>query len=146
MEEGRDAEGQAPSLAPDPVGLALTSIGAGATTGAACITAGALTLRLLQARGAAGDERTGFTVIASTALTGLLLAAATGWLRTRAINDRWRRGVAAAMSAFGAALLAVVATPADVLGGTPGVGTYTVILLIAVLLFHRAAARAARAS
>lgn len=129
----------------DPVGTAVASIGAGATSGAAVMTAGVLLVRLLQR----GDPQNlgaqpGTLILGSSVFLGLVVAAATGWVSTRSIPDTWRRGVTAALCVFGAVLLAVVATAADMIGGAPAVGVYAGFLFVAAAITHGIARRAAR--
>ena len=129
----------------DPVGTAVASIGAGATSGAAVMTAGVLLVRLLQS----GDPQNlaaqpGTWILGSSVFLGLVVAAATGWLSTRAIPDPWRRGVTAALCVFGAVLLAVVATVADMIGGAPALSVYAGILAVAAGATHGLARGAAR--
>ena len=126
----------------DPVGTALFSIGAGASTGAALMTGGVATLRYLQAAGEP-DPALAFGIITASALCGIVAAAASGWLHTRRIDDRWRRGVTGAVSVFGAVLLAIVATPVDTLAGPTGLVIYVAALVAALLYFHRLAGHAA---
>ena len=128
----------------DPVGTALASIGAGATTGAAVMTGGVLALRLLQARDVSSmSTEGGSLLLAGSALAGLIAAVATGWLRTRAIDDVWRRGVTGAVSAFGSVLLALGSAVADMVAGPLGVAVYFALLLAAAVAAHQAARRAA---
>jgi hypothetical protein len=75
---------------------------------------------------------------------GIVAAVATGWLRTRSIDDLWRRGVTAGVAVFGAAILAVFATLADLVGGTVGLACYLLLLCVAAARTHRTAGRAAR--
>jgi hypothetical protein len=129
----------------DPVGTAVASIGAGATSGAAVMTAGVLLVRLLQR----GDPQNlaaqpGTWILGSSVFVGLAVAAATGWLSTRAIPDPWRRGVTAALCVFGAVLLAVVATAADMIGGARALSVYAGILFVTAGATHHLARAAAR--
>lgn len=125
----------------DPVGRALFSIGAGATTGAVLMTGGVGLVRYLQAGGQPSPDLA-FGIFTGSALGGVAVAAASGWVHTRRIDDRWRRGVTAAVSVFGAVLLATVAIPVDLLAGGAGLGIYVVALVAAVAYFHRLAAAA----
>lgn len=120
----------------DPVGTALAAIGAGATTGATIFTGGVLALRVLQAGGEAPPEQTA-PLLTATMFAGIVAAAGSGWITTRAIGDLWRRGVTAAVSVFGAVLLAVAATMADQIAGVVGVSAYCATLFIASLYMHR---------
>lgn len=130
----------------DPVGTALASIAAGATTGAAIITAGAIVLRTAQARSAAVlSLDTGFAILSATLILGIVAATASGWLLARTITDTWRRGVIAALSVFGASLLALVAAAADLLAGRVGLAAYGTTL-VAATIYARTMARRARAS
>lgn len=128
----------------DPVGTALASIGVGAAAGAAVITGGALTLRLLQAGTVSTvSDETGPLLLGGSALAGLVTAVATGWLHTRAIDDVWRRAVTGAVSAFGAVLLALGTTVTDLVAGPGGMALYLAALLATAVAAHRAVGRAA---
>jgi hypothetical protein len=128
----------------DPVGTALWSIGAGATTGATVMTVGVLVVRLLQVRDPALSVDVSAQVLTTSVFVGLVAAVATAGLRTRAVPDPWRRGVTAAVAVFGAALVAVVATAADTIAGWQGLAAYLVLLFAAAVFTHRQAARAAQ--
>ncbi len=130
----------------DPVGTAVGSIGAGATSGAVLMTAGVFVLRLLQSGDPASvTPDVGGAILSTAVSTGLLTAVAVAWLRSRRIDDTWRRGVTAAVSVFGTVILSVLAAPIDTVAGVAGLGTYLVALLIGAVASHRAAGRAARA-
>lgn len=130
--------------ASDPVGTALSSIGAGASTGAAVMTSGVLLVRFFQATGSAFTAEQNAAIISASMFVGILAAVATGWLRTRSIADWWRRSVTAAVSVFGAAVLAVFATAADMIGGYVGMACYLALLIAAAWTTHRAAGRSAQ--
>lgn len=104
----------------DPVGTAIASIGAGATTGAACITLGLILFR------AAGPAE---PIIPSALFLGVVAAVVTAWMLSRPIADYFRRGVTAAIGAFTALVLAGLAVPADMLAGLLGLSVYVVVLL-----------------
>jgi hypothetical protein len=126
----------------DPVGTALASIAASSTTGAAAITLGALIVRHLQAPGPdALPPETGGTVVLVSAFVGIVAAAGTGWVLTGAIDDRWRRGVTAAVSVFGAVLASTVALPIDTLLGRNGLFGYFALLVLAAVYAHAVAHR-----
>ena len=128
----------------DPVGTAVGSIGAGATSGAVLMTGGVLVLRLLQSGDPASvSPDVGGAILSTAVSTGLLAAVAVAWLRSRPIDDVWRRGVSAAAAAFGTVILSALAAPVDAVAGSAGLGAYLVALLIATVASHRAAARAA---
>ena len=103
--------------APDPVGRALASIAAGACGGAATVTVGLLLFRwgLTQA-------------LPLILLAGLVVAATTAWALAAGIDDTWRRGVTAALGAFGAMMLAALTAPADIVAGPVGLALYAVLL------------------
>ncbi len=127
----------------DPVGTALAGIGAGATSGAACMTAGVFLLRLVQRGDPESLSRdTSGLFLSATVTIGLLVAIFVGWSLTRSIADGWRRGVAAGMAVFGTVLLTVVAAPMDAAAGVIGLGAYLVVLAIAAARFIGAARRA----
>jgi len=108
------------------------------------MTAGVLAVRLLQARDPALSVDIGPQVLTATVFVGIVAAVVATWLRTRSVPDPWRRGVTAAVSVFGAALVAMVATAADTIAGWPGLAAYSAVLLAATVLTHRQAARAAQ--
>ncbi|HEX9692863.1 MAG TPA: hypothetical protein VGA22_12280 [Gemmatimonadales bacterium] len=129
----------------DPVGTALAAIGAGATTGAVVLTAGVLMLRVLQQHPDGLAEATGGALLTGSMVGGVFGAIVSGWGRTRAIDDYWRRGVTAAVSVLGAALLGVAATAVDQFAGWIGLAVYLVMLLAGSVYTHlRAARNAAR--
>ncbi len=128
----------------DPVGTALAAIGAGSTTGATVMTGGVFAIRLLQATDGISAEGGG-TVITATLFGGIIAAVATGWIRSRPIDDVWRRGVTGAVAVLGAALLAIAATAIDQFSGLVGLGVYGFGLLAATIVLHRLAVRAGRA-
>ena len=130
----------------DPVGTAVLSIGAGATVGTACTTAGVLALRLLQGGDpAALPADVGGMILSVAVSVGLFAAVLTGWFSSRAIDDTWRRGVTAALAVFGTVLLSVLATPIDLVAGPVGLAAYLVVLIVLAVRFLRAARRAAAA-
>ncbi len=109
----------------DPVGTALASIGVGASTGAACITVGLIIFRT------AGPAE---AIIPAGLFVGVVTAVATAWVLSRPIADYFRRGVAAAIGAFAALLLAGLAVPADMVAGIFGLSIY-LVLLVAVCVW-----------
>lgn len=119
----------------DPVGLALGSIGAGATTGAAVVTAGTVALRMLPG-GGSGDVA--FGVLTAGALLGIAAAAACTFAAIGTITDLWRRAVAGAIAAFLAILLGAISAPADRLAGRVGLAIYFFLLIgLAIILWRR---------
>jgi hypothetical protein len=84
-----------------------------------------------------------FYLISITLLLGIATAAATGWGLSKALDDPWRRGVIAALSVFGSALLATLAMPIDLFSGTAGLACYLAALVAAALYANRLARRAA---
>ncbi len=131
---------------PDPIGTALASIGAGAATGAAMMTAGVVVLRTVQrADASALSVDTGFLILSVAVVGGVVAAVASGWLLSRTIHDVWRRGVIAALSVFGASLLTLVAAPADMLAGRLGLVAYLVVLLVGAIGARAVARRAGAA-
>ena len=130
----------------DPVGTALAGIGAGATSGAACMTVGVLLLRLAQQGDPESLARdTGGLLLSATVTVGLLVAIFTAWYLTRPIEDLWRRGVAAGMAVFGTVLLTIVAAPLDAVAGVVGLAAYLLILAVAAVRFVRTARKAGSA-
>jgi hypothetical protein len=125
----------------DPVGTALASIAAGATTGAAAIALGTLMVRMTQQAGASDAPETAAAVLSASLIIGITLAAGTGWMLTAAVEDLWRRGVTAAVSVLGASLLAVVTLPLDALVGQPALLVYASLLAVGAVIATRAARR-----
>ena len=117
----------------DPVGTALASIGAGASTGAACVTVGLIVLR------AAGPAE---AIIPVSLFVGIVVAVATAWILSRPLADYFRRGLTAAIGTFTALLLAGLAVPADMLAGVFGLSVY-LALLVAVSIWAWLKARMA---
>lgn len=126
----------------DPVLRALGGLATGAAAGAAVITTGVLVLRTVQQRGWDAQD-VGFLILSTAALLGIVVAAASGWLLTRGIDELWRRGVTATLAVFGSVMLSLVAMPADSLGGRVGLGLYLSALLAAALYAGTHARRAA---
>ncbi len=126
----------------DPVGLALAAIGSGAFAGAGVITAGIVALRILQHGGAAVQEgrlRPGFEILWISLLAGTFAAVFWAWKLATPISDTWRRGVTAALAAFGGLMLAAVTAPVDMLGGLVGLAFYLVATVSASILLARKA-------
>jgi hypothetical protein len=115
---------------------------AGASTGGAVMTAGVLAVRLAP-HASAEEAATGAVLVTASLFLGIVAAAASGWIQTRSLDDLWRRGVTAAVSVFGAALLAVGAIPADRGGGTAAVVAYGAGLGVAAITAHLWLARRA---
>lgn len=123
----------------------MASIVAGAATGAAAMTAGVLILRAVQSGGAHELPRdAGFVILGVSLFTGIVIAVASGWLRAKPIGEPYRRGVIGALSVFGAFLLALLATAADMVGGVAGLTVYLAALVAGLTYAHGAAARAGR--
>jgi hypothetical protein len=125
----------------DPIGLALGSIGAGATTGAAVVTAGTVIVRLLP-EGGSGDAA--FGVLTGGALLGIAVAVTCTVIVTAAIADLWRRAVAGAIAAFLAILLGAISAPADRLAGRIGLAVYLLLLIGAAIVVWRRTLSASR--
>ena len=104
----------------DPVGTALASMGAGASTGAACITVGLIVYRT------AGPAE---AIIPTSLFVGIVVAVATAWVLSRPIADYFRRGLTAAIGTFAALLLAGLAVPADIVAGVVGLSLYLMLLI-----------------
>jgi hypothetical protein len=107
----------------DPVGVAIGSIGTGATAGAAVVTFGLLVFRDRL------NESLPLVVFA-----GILTAALTAWLLADTLaGEAWRRGVTAALAVFAGLLLAFLSAPADRLAGRIGLTIYAVLLAAAAV-------------
>lgn len=147
MTHGSASTGTPDDAAPltDPIGLALTAIGAGATAGALAITVGVAVLRALQgATVRTGSDSASFLVLTTSVMAGLVVAAATTLFVTRRIDDLWRRSVAAAIAVFCAFLLSGVSAPIDLTVGRPGLVGFAVVLLVTCVLLTRRALAIAR--
>ncbi len=129
----------------DPIGLALASIGLGATVGATVVTAGILILRSLQAIGGTGAQPgVEFTVLGTTFFGGVAAGLLTAFLTSRGIEDLWRRAVITAIATFGTVLLSAITAPIDIVGGRTGLGVYLITLIVGAA-YLRSRARAAAA-
>lgn len=113
----------------DPVVRALGGLATGAAAGAAVITTGLLVLRSLQGGRVVETQDTGFFVLGASVLVGVITAAASGWLLSSGIEQAWRRGATATLAVFGMLMLSLVAVPADLLAGRPGLALYLMLLL-----------------
>jgi len=129
----------------DPVGVALSGIGAGATAGASVITASLIVFRLVS--GGADDglsQGLQFAVITAGLVGGVITAFLTTFTLARTITDLWRRAALAATTVFAAAFLAALATPVDMITGVPGLSVYLAALGV-VTWYSAAKAKAAAA-
>jgi hypothetical protein len=126
----------------DPVGLALASIGVGATTGGCIMSAGALALRLVQnAYGQGNAPVVEFFVLSGSVVAGVIASILITLIASRAIDDLWHRGVAAAIATIVGILLGALTAPIDMLAGPPGLSAYGVALFaLALLVWRRSAA------
>lgn len=126
----------------DPIGLALTAIGAGATAGAFVITAGVSILRLVQPETppADGDPVT-TSLLTASVLLGPVVGAATTMIVTRRIPDVWRRSVAAAIAVFCTFLLSGLSAPMDMIIGAFGPAIFALVLLFAAIVLTQRAIR-----
>lgn len=107
------------------------------------MTAGVVLVRTAQARSGSGlAVDAGFLLLSAGVVLGLVAAATAGWFLARPIHDHWRRAVVAALSVFGACLLALIAAPADIVAGRTGLTVYLAVLLAVALLTATAARRA----
>lgn len=121
---GHDAERTAvpspPPPGPDLIGVAVGALASGATAGA-----GVVTVALAGLRGRLEQ------LLPPIVFAGIVTAALVAWLLARPITDWWRRGLTAALGVFAALLLTALSAPADMIGGLPGLVTYSVVLLTA---------------
>lgn len=108
------------------------------------MTAGVLLIRVLQTGDPDFAPEQGASIIGASVFLGIVTAVAIGWLRTHAVADYWRRAVTAGVSVFGAAILAMFATAADMIGGPVGIMIYLAFLIAVAWKTHRAAARSAQ--
>jgi hypothetical protein len=114
----------------DPVGVALGSIGAGATAGASVITTSLIVFRLLMGDAADGmNPDLQFTVITLGLVGGVFTAVITAYALASTVTDTWRRAALAGTTVFAAAFLAVPAAPADMIAGAAGLVVYLAVLL-----------------
>ena len=115
--------------APDPIGVALGGIGAGATAGASVVTTSLIVLRYL-AGGAQGlSQDAHFTIVTVGVAAGLATAFIVAYTLARAIAEPWRRAAIAGTTVFATALLGVVAVPMDMVAGAAGLTGYLAVLL-----------------
>lgn len=131
----------------DPVALALASLVTGAATGGTVITLGVIVLRFLPGQETIQeipDHLTTQDVILQVSLVGgVLVAATSGWLLTRAILDYYHRGLTAALGVFGSFVLGGMAVPVDMIGHRIGLFIYVTALVALGNYSFRKARRAA---
>ncbi len=125
----------------DPVGVAIGSIGAGATAGASVITAGLIAFRFLAGDGAELNQNAQFSIITIGLVGGLITAITTTFTLTSSITDLWRRAAISATTVFATVFLAALSAPIDMATGTAGLTVY-LVLLVAVVLYAGTKARA----
>ncbi|GEM_PF-2986290 len=129
----------------DPVGMALSGIGAGATAGASVITVSLIVLRLILGGADGGlSQDLQFAVITAGLVGGVITAFLTTFTLARTITDLWRRAALAATTVFAAVLLAALAAPVDMIAGVPGLSVYLAVLC-AAWWYSAAKAKAAAA-
>jgi hypothetical protein len=115
----------------DPLAIGLGALTCGAGLGGGTIVAGLVIVRSLErhASAAAYEEIAGDPVLVAT-FAGLVVAAAFGWRRTRALENAWQRGVIEVMSAVGAVLVGFIAWPVDRLLHIPGLVAWAALSFI----------------
>ncbi len=126
----------------DPIGVAIGSIGAGATAGASVITAGLIAFRFLAGDGAELNQDAQFSIITIGLVGGLITAITTTFTLTRSITELWRRAAISATTVFATVFLAALSAPIDMATGTAGLTVY-LVLLLAVVLYAGGKTRAA---
>ena len=126
----------------DPVGVAIGSIGAGATAGASVITAGLIAFRFLEGDGADLNQNAQFSIITIGLVGGLITAITTTFTLTSSITDLWRRAAISGTTVFATVFLAALSAPIDMATGTAGLTVY-LVLLVAAVLYAGAKTRAA---
>ena len=122
-----------PRAARDPVLRALGGLATGAAAGAAIITIGLLVLRTVQQGGVVETQDPGSLILSAAVFLGMVVAATSGWLLSRGIEETWRRGVTATLAVFGSLMLALLGVPADWVGGRGGLVAYLTVLLAGAL-------------
>ena len=127
---------------PDKIGVALAAIGAGASFGAAVVAAGLVIFRSWQASGAALPENV--PLLSGPLYVGIVAAVFIAWRVSGPVRDVWQRAIACGLALFGAAMLAALAAPADMLGGRPGILIYGALLAVSGWSALRRARRSAR--
>ncbi|MEE8250993.1 MAG: hypothetical protein V3R24_04595 [Gemmatimonadales bacterium] len=127
----------------DPVLLAFTSIGTGATLGSAAITGGLIVFTSVSSlRDDPASDRA-FLFLLGTMIVSFTLSIATTWVLTRSIENAWRRGISSALAMTAAIVLSVFTAPIDNLGGRTALLAYFLLLLTAAGLLLASARRAA---
>src|SRR4026207_1080126 len=121
-----EALAQGERATPERVGLALPSIGSGATSGAAIVTTVLVSLRTLQLQN--NPEWDSGLLLVIAVFVSIVTAGAIAWFLARRVADPAPRGVTAALGVFGTCLLAALSAPVDALGGRTGLTTYLLLL------------------
>ena len=126
----------------DLVGVAIGSIGTGATAGASVITAGLIAFRFFAGDGAGLNQNAQFSILTIGLVGGLITAITTSFTLTSSITDLWRRAAISGTTVFATVFLAALSAPIDMATGTAGLTVY-LVLLVAVVLYAGVKTRAA---
>ncbi len=111
------------------------------------ITLGVIVLRSIPGQEAIQeipDHLTAQDVVLQVSLLGgVVVAATSGWLLTRAIPDYYRRGLTAALGVLGSFILGGMALPVDMVGHRVGLSVHLIALIALGNYAFRKARRAA---
>ena len=122
--------------------VALSSLTAGAAAGAAVIGSGMFLFRLTAPPSSVHDPS--HFLLQGSVMLAIGLAAGLAWWSARTLPDGWRRGVTAAIGAFGGLLLGALTVPADMLAGRAGLLVFAIAMTAIAWRAVRAARRAAQ--
>ena len=115
----------------DPLAIGLGSLACGMGFGGGTIVATLVIVRTMARHvSAEGYQESAADPVLLGAFAGLAVAAGFGWLRSRALDNDWQRGVIAVLGAVGALIVGFIAWPVDQLLGRTGLIVWGVASLV----------------
>jgi len=118
--------------AEDPLGAALAAVFIGSATGGAVVCLVLLASYWMPR----GPDTTFGTIALLGAAGGLMAGAIVGWTLARSLPV-WRRAVVAMIAAAGTALVGVLTTAADIVGGPAGLAVLAGLCLLVIVGAYR---------
>ncbi len=118
--------------AEDPLGAALAAVFIGSATGGAVVCLVLLAGYWMPR----GPDTTFGTIALLGAAGGLVAGAIVGWTLARSLPV-WRRAVVAMIAAAGTALVGVLTTAADIVGGRAGLAVLAGLCLLVIVGAYR---------
>jgi hypothetical protein len=115
----------------DPLAVGLGALACGTGYGGGTIVAALVIVRTLEHHvSVANYEESAADPVLIGTFAGLVVAAGSGWWRSRKLDNIWQRGVIGALAAVGAVIVAFIAWPVDRLLGLTGLVVWGVASLV----------------